>query len=201
MGKLSAQGIKNAGPGKYEDGDGLRLVVSATGAKKWVLRITVAGKRREMGLGSYPLISLAEAREKALVARKSVVKGQDPIASRKVELVAEVPPEMPTFTQVAARYIRAHRHGWSNIKHARQWCATLKTYARPTLGNKAINTISTEEVLKVLTPIWKKKTETAKRVQGRMENIFDFAAARKWRDANNPARWRGHLDKLLPRPT
>jgi hypothetical protein len=81
MGNLSAQGVKNAGPGKYEDGDGLRLVVSATGAKKWVLRITVAGKRREMGLGSYPLISLAEAREKALEARKSVVKGQDPIAT------------------------------------------------------------------------------------------------------------------------
>lgn len=201
MGNLSAQGVKNAGPGKYEDGDGLRLVVSSTGAKKWVLRITIAGKRREMGLGSYPLTSLAEAREKADTARKAVVKGQDPIAQRKAEMVEEVAPEMPTFTQVAAWYIRAHRHGWSNIKHARQWCATLKTYARPTLGNKAINTISTEEVLKVLTPIWKKKTETAKRVQGRMENIFDFAAARKWRDAPNPARWRGHLDKLLPRPT
>ena len=201
MGNLSAQGVKNAGPGKYEDGEGLRLVVSSTGAKKWVMRITVAGKRREMGLGSYPLTSLAEARDKADAARKAVVKGQDPIAQRKVEMMEESPPAMPTFTQVAARYIRAHRHGWSNRKHARQWCATLKTYARPTLGKQAINTISTEEVLKVLTPIWRKKTETAKRVQGRMENIFDFAAAHKWRDPTNPARWRGNLDMLLPRPT
>ncbi len=201
MGNLSAQAVKNAGPGKYEDGDGLRLVVSSTRSKKWVLRITIAGKRREMGLGAYPLVTLAEAREKAEVARKAVSQGQDPIANRKAEVVEEAPPEIPTFTQVAARYIRAHRHGWSNIKHARQWCATLKTYARPILGKKAINAIGTEEVLTVLTPIWKKKTETAKRVQGRLENIFDFASARKWRDATNPARWRGHLDKLLPRPT
>lgn len=199
MGNLTAQRVKHAGPGKYEDGDGLRLVVSTTGSKKWVLRVTVAGKRREMGLGPYPMVSLAEAREQATTARRTVREGQDPIASRKG--VVDEAPEIPTFIQVAARYIRVHRHGWSNIKHARQWCATLKTYARPTLGNKAINDISTEEVLAVLTPIWKKKTETAKRVQGRIENILDFAAARKWRDATNPARWRGHLDKLLPRPT
>ncbi len=199
MGNLTAQRVKHAGPGKYEDGDGLRLVVSTTGSKKWVLRVTVAGKRREMGLGPYPMVSLAEAREQATTARRTVREGQDPIASRKG--VVDEAPEIPTFTQVAARYIRVHRHGWSNIKHARQWCATLKTYARPTLGNKAINDISTEEVLAVLTPIWKKKTETAKRVQGRIENILDFAATRKWRDAPIPTRWRGHLDKLLPRPT
>jgi len=201
MGNLTAQRVKNAGPGKYEDGDGLRLVVSPTGNKKWVLRITVAGKRREMGLGPYPLVSLAEARKNADDARTTVRAGQDPIATRKVVAVVEEEPVIPNFTQVAARYIRIHRHGWSNIKHARQWCATLKTYARPTLGNKAINDINTEEVLAVLNPIWVKKTETAKRVQGRIENILDFAAARKWRDPNNPARWRGHLDKLLPKPT
>ncbi len=200
MGNLSAQRVKNAGPGKYEDGNGLRLVVSPTGNKKWVLRITVAGKRREMGLGVYPSVSLAEAREKADAARDKVRKGHDPIATRKL-VVEETSPEIPTFTHVAASYIRIHRHGWSNPKHARQWCATLKTYARPTLGQKAINDIGTEEVLAVLTPIWMKKTETAKRVQGRIENILDFAAARKWRDPINPARWRGHLDKLLPKPT
>ena len=200
MGNLTVQRDKHVGPGKSEDGDGLRLVVSVTGNKKWVLRITVAGKRREMGLGAYPSVSLAEARVKADAARGKVRDGQDPIATRKL-VVEEASAEIPTFTQVAARYIRIHRHGWSNPKHARQWCATLKTYARPTLGKKAVNDISTEEVLNVLTPIWVKKTETAKRVQGRIENILDFAAARKWRDPNNPARWRGHLDKLLPKPT
>lgn len=199
MGNLTAQQVKNAGPGKYEDGDGLRLVVSATGAKKWVLRFQVARKRHEMGLGAYPAVSLAKARSNAEEARERLRDGQDPITTRKV--VEETPPEIPTFTQVAARYIRIHRHGWSNSKHARQWCATLKTYARPILGKKAVNDISTEEVLSVLTPIWVKKTETAKRVQGRIENILDFAAARKWRDPINPARWRGHLDKLLPKPT
>ncbi len=199
MGNLSAQAVKNAGSGKYEDGDGLRLVVSTTGSKKWVLRVTVAGKRREMGLGAYPLVTLAEARDKAAQARRTVREGQDPIANRRMEAAENL--GVPTFTQAAAKFIRAHRHGWRNIKHARQWCATLKTYARPTLGNKAINAINTEDILVVLEPIWKKKTETAKRVQSRIENILDFAAARKWRDPTNPARWRGHLDKLLPKPS
>lgn len=200
MGKLNAQTVKNAGPGKFEDGDGLRLVVSPTGRKKWVLRITVAGKRREMGLGPYPLVLLAEARDNAMKARKMVLEGEDPIENRKAKVLAEK-PEVPTFTQAAARYIRAHRHGWSNIKHARQWCVSLRTYAKPTLGKKAVDEITTDEILSVLKPIWVKKTETAKRVQGRIENILDFATAHKWRDSMNPARWRGHLDKLLPKPT
>jgi integrase len=102
---------------------------------------------------------------------------------------------------VAAAYIRARRREWSNIKHARQWTATLKTYARPVIGTQPVDTITTEDILGILQPIWNTKTETAKRVQGRMENIFDFAAARKWRDPINPARWRGHLDKLLASPT
>ena len=103
MGNLTAQRVKNAGPGKYEDGDGLRLVVSPTGNKKWVLRITVAGKRREMGLGPYPLVSLAEARKNADDARTTVRAGQDPIATRKVVAVVEEEPVIPNFTQVAAR--------------------------------------------------------------------------------------------------
>ncbi len=195
MGKLTVKKCDKAAPGKHEDGDGLRLVVSPSGARKWVLRITVAGRRREMGLGSYPEVGLAKAREKAGDARKLVAEGQDPIAARRVE-----PERTPTFTTCAARYIRAHRHGWSNRKHARQWVSTLKTYARPIMGNKPIDQASTEDVLLVLQPVWTAKTETAKRVQGRMENILDFAAARKWRDQSNPARWRGHLDKLLPSP-
>jgi integrase len=194
MGKLTTRKVSTATPGKHEDGDGLRLVVSKTGSKKWVFRVTAQGKRREMGLGAYPTVSLAEARTKAAEARRVAAIGGDPIAARnQIE-------QTPTFTTCAARYIRAHRRGWKNAKHQRQWVSTLKTYARPIIGTKPVNDIDTEDVLSILTPIWNTKTETAKRVQGRMENILDFAAAHHWRDPANPARWRGHLDKLLPRP-
>ncbi|MEW8439622.1 MAG: integrase arm-type DNA-binding domain-containing protein [Candidatus Thiodiazotropha taylori] len=194
--KLSPAKVKNAGPGKYDDGGGLKLVVSNAGAKKWVLRFTINGKRREMGLGSYPDIKLGEARNDASDYRKLVTKGVDPIEARRVEQV-----EIPTFTTCAARYIRAHRRGWKNAKHSRQWVSTLKTYARAEIGTKKVDAITTEDVLKILQPIWTTKTETAKRLQGRIENILDFAAAHKYRDHLNPARWRGHLDKLLAKPS
>ena len=194
--KLSLRKVATAGPGKYEDGGGLRLVVSKSGAKKWVLRYTFQGKRREMGLGSYPNVGLAEVRTKALRYRRQLATGLDPIEVRRGE-----PEQIPVFTTCAARYIRAHRHGWRNAKHARQWVRTLKTYARPVIGNKRVNAIVTEDILKILSSIWTTKTETAKRVQGRIENILDFAAAHQYRDPLNPARWRGHLDKLLPKPS
>ena len=194
--KLNARKVATAGPGKYEDGGGLRLVVSTTGAKKWVLRFTIDGRRREMGLGSFPDVGLAEARERAARYRKQVKEGIDPIEARQTER-----GKTPTFTTCAARYIRAHRHGWKSAKHARQWVSTLKTYAQPVIGKKKVDAIVTEDILKILSPIWTTKTETAKRVQSRIENILDYAAAHKYRDPMNPARWRGHLDKLLPKPT
>jgi integrase len=194
--KLTSRKIETAKPGKYEDGGGLRLVVSNAGARNWVLRFTINGKRREMGLGSLPDVGLAEARDKATEYRKQAKNGVDPIEARQTE-----PEKTPTFTTCAARYIRAHRRGWKNAKHARQWVSTLKTYARPAIGSKKVNAIATEDILKILSPIWTSKTETAKRVQGRIENILDYAAAHKYRDPLNPARWRGHLDKLLPRPS
>ena len=108
---------------------------------------------------------------------------------------------VPTFTTCAAEYIRAQRKGWKSAKHARQWVRTLKTYARPVIGAKPVDTINTDDILKILSPIWSTKTETAKRVQGRIENILDFASAHKYCDGANPARWRGHMDKLLPKPS
>ena len=194
--KLSPRKVATAGPGKYEDGGGLRLVVSPSGARKWVFRFTINGRRREMGLGSFPDVSLAEAREKAAKCRKLVREGTDPIEARR-----QAQAKVPTFTSCAALYIRAHRRGWKNAKHARQWVSTLKTYACPVIGDKPVDAIGTEDILAILSPIWTEKTETAKRVQGRIENILDFAAAHKWRDQMNPARWRGHLDKLLPKPS
>lgn len=194
--RLNDTKVKTANSGKYEDGGGLRLVVSKSGAKKWVLRFTVKDKRREMGLGSYPDIGLADARTKASEYRQQAKAGIDPIEARRIE-----PEKVPTFTTCAARYIRAHRSGWKNAKHARQWVSTLKTYARPLIGSKPVDTVSTEDILEILSPIWATKTETAKRLQGRIENVLDFAAARKFRDPVNPARWRGHLDMLLPKPS
>ncbi len=194
--KLSPQRVKNAPPGKYEDGAGLRLVVSKSGAKKWVLRYTLKGNRREMGLGSYPDVSLAMARQLASEQRKLAITGIDPIAERRsAEII------IPSFTSCAARYIRAHRQGWKNKKHGRQWVSTLKTYARPIIGDVGVDAIKTEEIIKILSPIWSSKTETAKRLQGRIENILDYAAAHRYRESTNPARWRGHLDKLLARPS
>lgn len=194
--RLTPRKVATAGPGKYEDGGGLRLVVSESGAKKWVLRYTINGKRREMGLGSFHDIGLAEARDLATKHRKQAKAGVDPIEARQ-----EVPEETPTFTTCAARYIRAHRHGWKNAKHARQWARSLKTYARQEIGAKKVDAITTEDILAILSPIWTTKTETAKRLQGRIENVLDYAAAHKYRDPINPARWRNHLDKLLARPS
>lgn len=194
--KLTPRKVATAGVGKHEDGGGLRLVVSATGAKKWVLRITVNGQRREMGLGPLSAIGLAEARQLATEHRALAHNGIDPIRARRAEQ-----QQTPNFTRCAAQYIRAHRRGWRNRKHARQWVTTLKTYVRPVIGSVLVDTIKTEDVLEILSPIWTSKTETAKRVQGRIENILDYAAAHNYRDSLNPARWRGHLDKLLPRPS
>ncbi len=197
-GKLNVRRVETASPGKHEDGDGLRLVVSATGSRRWVFRFRINQRSREMGLGSWPEVTLARARETAAQHRKTLGEGRDPITvrdARRVEIATK-----PTFTRAAARYIRAHRRGWSNPKHARQWPRTLKTYARPIIGEKPVDEIGTEDLLTLLWPIWHVKTETAKRVQTRIENILDYAAAMKWRDPANPARWRGHLDKLLPKP-
>ncbi|KAE8440091.1 tyrosine-type recombinase/integrase [Vreelandella piezotolerans] len=196
--KLSPRKVATAGPGKHEDGGGLRLVVSGGGAKKWVLRFTLKGKRREMGLGSFPDTGLADARRKAEHYRRLAKDGADPIQARDAE---QQETSTPTFTSCAARYIQSHRRSWRNAKHARQWVSTLKTYARPVIGNMPVDEIDTQDIVSILNPIWTSKTETAKRVQGRIENVLDYASAHKYRDEANPARWRGHLDKLLAKPS
>ena len=193
--KLTPRKAATLGPGKHEDGGGLRLVVSPSGARKWVLRFTCYGQRREMGLGALADTSLAQARGQANEYRQQAKNGMDPIKTHR-----KVSETVPTFITCAARYIRAYRRGWKNVKHAHQWVSTLKTYARPVMGHQPVNALTTEDILTVLSPLWTTKTETAKRVQGRIENILDYAAVHQYRDALNPARWRGHLDKLLPQP-
>ena len=205
MGKLTAKKIENLTlPGTYEDGDGLRLFIKPNGKKYWVLRFQLAGKRREMGLGTYPAIGLKEARQKSSDRRRLLRDGIDPLQARDDERTAQQAAENQrirksvTFQDVSNDYIEAHRAGWKNVKHAQQWTNTLATYAAPVIGDLTTSQITTEHLLEILKPIWASKAETASRVRNRIELVLDAAKARGLRDGENPARWRGHLDKLLP---
>lgn len=181
---------------------GLILNVTMYGSRSWVLRYQVAGKRRDLGLGSYPSVTLADAREAARAARLKLMQGIDPIEDRRrarERLVADLHSSM-TFAEAAKRYIASHEKGWKNAKHAQQWHSSLGMYATPVLGRVPVKDVSLAMVLKVLEPIWGTKTETATRLRGRMESVIDWAIARGYRKDSNPARWKGLLDKLLPAP-
>jgi integrase len=194
---LSVQKAKR--PGMYADGGGLYLQVTAGGAS-WIYRYMLNGRAREMGLGPRALFSLQEARAKALDARRLRHEGVDPIETRKAaRMRARLDAaKSVTFKQCAEAYIKAHRPGWRNGKHAAQWEATLATYAEPVMGALSVQTVDTALVMKVIEPLWATKPETASRLRGRIESILDWASAREYRAGENPARWRGHLDKLLP---
>ena len=193
-GRLTARKVETAKPGKYSDGGNLYLIVSPTGARKWVLRFTWRGRAKEMGLGSPATVSLADAREKAASARRKIAQGLNPIDERKRT------SGVPTFGEMADQVREALSAGFRNEKHKAQWKSTLATYAAP-LRDKPVDTITTDDVLAVLKPIWTTKPETASRVRGRIEKVLDAAKAKGFRDGENPARWRGHLDHLLPRPS
>jgi len=201
---LKVKALKAAGLHMVGGVPGLGLLVSASGGRSWILRITIRGRRRDVGLGSYEFVSLLEAREKAAQIRKQVrVDGIDPMAEKREKQVAAAisNPLAINFDECAKKYIEANKPGWTNPKHAAQWSATLETYASPHIGRLAIATIDTPHILKILEPIWATKTETATRVRQRVEAVIDWATARKYRHGDNPARWRGHLDKLLPKPS
>jgi integrase len=194
-GKLTDRAVKAAAPGRHMDGTvrGLTLLVWPTGARSWVVRYQLVGKRRDMGLGPYPEVSLARAREKALEARRLVKEGLDPLAERGRA-------KRLTFKAAAEQLLESKRPGWRNAKHAWQWEATLKTLAFPTLGALDVKQVGTGDVLAVLRKIWTERPETASRVRQRIEAVLDYAAALGARTGDNPARWKGHLDHLLPRP-
>lgn len=182
---------------------GLMLQVTATGARSWVLRAMIAGKRRDMGLGGFPDVGLAAAREAARNARAQVRDGVDPIEQARAKrsaLAAEVAAAL-TFRQATEKYLATHKSAWRNEKHAAQWASTLETYVHPTLGHLLVRDVALAHVMTVLQPIWTTKTETASRVRGRIESVLDWATAHGYREGLNPARWRGHLDKLLPKPS
>lgn len=180
-------------PGRYADGNGLYLVVDPSGAKRWILRTVIQGHRRDIGLGGVSLVTLAEAREKALAFRKLAREGGDPLAERRKAMVS-----LPTFAEAVERVHEEHKATWKNVKHAQQWINTLQTYACPHLGQKSIDQITTPDVLKVLAPIWLTKPETARRVRQRIGTVLDWAKAAGHRSGDNPV---DGVAKGLPKQT
>jgi integrase len=188
-------------PGYYADGGGLYLQVT-DGGRSWIFRYQIAGRRRDMGLGPVDLVTLAEAREKALAARRLILNGADPIEARRATIAAERldAAKAMTFSACAEAYIEAHKAGWRGGKSAEQWQSSLAAYVTPIIGALPVQAVDVALVMKVVEPIWTTKTETASRVRGRIEAVLDWAAARGYRQGDNPARWRGHLENLLARP-
>lgn len=202
MGKsrLSAVGVARlTKPGRYGDGDGLWLQVRPSG-KSWLFRYMRQGKAHHLGLGPLRDVTLAEARSKASDCRRMILNGIDPLQARRDERMhaALRVAAGTSFRECAERHIASHEAGWRNAKHRQQWRNTLGTYAYPVLGNVAVGAVDTGLVLNALEPIWTAKPETASRVRGRIESVLSWATARGYRQGENPARWRGHLDRLLP---
>ena len=201
IGKLTALAVdKSKRRGYYGDGGGLFLQVSVSGSKSWVFRFKEAGKLHEMGLGATHTIGLAEARERARECRRLRLDGIDPIEARKVARAQArlAAAKAVTFKNCAERYIATHQAGWRSLAHAAQWPSTLGRYVYPVFGSLPVQAIDVGLVLKALEPIWTAKPETAGRVRGRIESVLDWATSRGYRQGDNPARWRGHLENLLP---
>ena len=203
--ELSALAVQRlTAPGMHAVGGvaGLYLCVSPSGSRSWIARVNVDGKRREMGLGSFPDVSLSIAREKARAARSDTTMGIDPVAHRKEARSARqaLKATQKTFADCAKAYIEAHSDSWRNAKHRAQWPATFETYVYPTMGTVLVGEVTQAHVMAVLLPIWKTKTQTAIRLRGRIEQVLAWATAAGFRQGDNCARWAGLLDQLLPAP-
>jgi integrase len=197
--RLSVQGMHTVGgvPGLY-------LNVTATGTKSWILRLTVAGKRHELGLGPFPEVSLADARLESLRLRQQVRAGENPVAERVDARAAKsiVAKPVMTFSAATDEYLSSTRaQEFTNAKHAKQWPSTLTKFAFPIIGNKPVDQIERADIMQILQPIWLDKTETAKRLRGRIENVLAWATVAGHRTGENPARWSGNLQQLLPAPS
>jgi integrase len=201
--RLTDRQVKTvASPGLYGDGGGLGLRVQPHGGKSWSLRYQLRGKSRELGLGAYPAVTLKRARELAAEARAKLAEQRDPFAEREAHAAAVALAEAKnvTFKEFAEAYILRKKPEWSNPKHAGQWTATFEQHVYPKIGHLGIADIDTDLVLDVLNEIWIEKTVTAQRVRGRIENVLDAARVQGKRAGENPARWRGHLQVMLPNP-
>ena len=189
-------------PGRYGDGKGLHLQITKSGVKSWVFRYERGGKERLMGLGPLHTVSLADVREKARLARAQLIDGVDPLEQRRAQVIATQAEQASNidFDGCAQQYIASREAEWKNEKHRQQWESTLRVHASPYFGSIYARRIDTPMVLKALELIWKTKTETATRVRERIERVLSWAATRGYREGENPARWTGHLEELLPNP-
>ena len=192
-------------PGYHAVGgvSGLYLQVTNSGAKTWILRAKVGNKRRDIGLGGFPSVTLAQAREKAREARQNIIEGRDPVAERKEaqNALKAAQARFLTFEDAARRYHKEKATEFRNEKHRHDWVRSLELYAFPIIGMRSVAEIDTPAVLEVLEPIWHEKTETATRVRQRMESVFSWAIASERRSAENPAKWDGKLKHQLARPS
>lgn len=195
--RLSARRIEAINkPGRYSDGDNLALQVGPGGGKSWLFCYMRERRGRQMGLGPLELVSLKEAREKAWDCRRLLLEGIDPIEHRNAQRARAL--KSKTFKECAVACMAAHEAAWKHPRSAQQWQFSMETYVYPVMADLPVSSIETAHVLKCIEPIWKSKAVTASRVRGRIEDVLDWAKARGYRDGENPARWRGHLDKLLP---
>ncbi len=203
LGALEIKRLHSAGLHQVGGVSGLGLQVMPTGAKSWVLRVMVGERRREIGLGAYPGVGVALAREKAQQTRDEIVAGIDPVAQRAAARQSIVQQQIEekamrwTFRSCAEAYIKAKAPGWRNEKHGQQWRNTLATYAYPSIGEMLVRNINIGHVTAIIEPHWASKNETINRVRNRIELVLDWASVRKLRTGDNPARWKGNLDKLL----
>lgn len=203
---LSPLFVKRAGRGLHADGGGLYLQVKENKngdafTRSWIFRYRIGSRLRDMGLGPVHDVGLAEARRQAATLRQNRRDGIDPIEARRAKKVQTklAAASSMTFWQCATEYMIAHEKTWSQV-HATQWRQTLEDFARPVIGSLPVAAVNTALMCKILEPIWSTKTETAVRLRGRIEKILDWAKVREYRDGENPARWRGHLENLLPKP-
>jgi integrase len=198
---IKVQKIKK--PGYTADGGGLWLQVSQAGGKSWIFTYSLRGRAREMGLGSASRVTLAEARDERDKCNRLLREHIDPIEDRKRKRAAAALADgaTVTFKEAAAAYCAAHRGGLKNRKFAAQWVSTLRAYAEPVIGDLSVRDINTGHIHRVLEPIWSAKSNTASKLRGRIESVLDWARVKGYRDGENPARWRGNLDHLLPRPS
>jgi integrase len=202
IGRLTDLNVRRANkPRLYADGGGLYLQVARNGSKSWIFRYGPQG-RRYHGLGALHAVSLSEARERARACRQLLFDGGDPIDARRQRGTAAKleAAKAITFAEAADRYIRAHSAGWRNARHRQQWTSTIRDYAAPVIGRLPIAAVDTAMVMKVLEPIWTTLPETASRLRMRIERILAWATVQGFRAGENPARWRDHLDHLLPSP-
>lgn len=183
---LTAGKIWTLKPGTHSDGNGLTLKVDPSGSRRWLQRVTIGGKRHNLGLGGYPAVGLAEARTKAVYTLELIRQGRNPVTERREALSGAQRPAMPTFRHTAERVIGLRGPTWTSPRHARQWTESLTNHVYPLIGSKPVDEITSADVLAVLTPIWTSKAETSTRVKQRMGVIFDYAIASGWR-ADNPA--------------